>query len=229
MNTTEQNAHALAEIIACLLKYQARYHDAPHAKKLWERSDKALKAFSSQRDAAHASEPWEPLAAEAAEKLIDRTGVSNKYWLEHNAAIIKSVMEKVTKDLQSECRSLERELSSLAIKSADDFQQLRAAQGSVEFYCNKCGYFGATKEHKGCPYFAVPTRAAHASKPALQMIPWSTAFIEQLADQIMKAIASDAGNNRETIITILAARTSDSAFAHASEEAHRVKAEDTPA
>ena len=39
-------SEALAEIIACLIKYQARYHGAKHAQALHARANAALKAFS---------------------------------------------------------------------------------------------------------------------------------------------------------------------------------------
>ena len=37
----------IQEIVACLKRYQARYHGAEHAQKLWNRSDKALKDYES--------------------------------------------------------------------------------------------------------------------------------------------------------------------------------------
>jgi hypothetical protein len=47
MNTDTENA--AEELVACLRKYQARYHAAPHAKKDWDRADRALKQWSIPR------------------------------------------------------------------------------------------------------------------------------------------------------------------------------------
>lgn len=39
------DARLVTELVTCLTKYQARYHNAPFAKALWTRADLALKAF----------------------------------------------------------------------------------------------------------------------------------------------------------------------------------------
>jgi hypothetical protein len=47
MNTDTENA--AEELVACLRKYQARYHGAPHAKKDWDRADRALRGRDVQQ------------------------------------------------------------------------------------------------------------------------------------------------------------------------------------
>lgn len=46
-NNMDNISDTIQELVECLKKYQARYHGATHAQKLWDRTDKALKDYES--------------------------------------------------------------------------------------------------------------------------------------------------------------------------------------